>query len=275
LSWHLIAEAERLAYADRAQYLADPDFVRVPTQGLIDPAYIKSRSLLIDPERAAQGVRAPGIPPMAGQSGAVDTSLELPGTTHLTIVDRFGDVAAMSATIENPFGSNLMAAGFLLNNELTDFSPIPSRDGKPVANVAAPGKRPMSSMSPMIVFDDSGRIVMAIGSPGGRRIIGYVVKTLIAVLDWNLPMQEAIDLPNVLNPNGPTEIEASLSAGTLAAALEAKGHTIKVMQGEESGLQGFRVVPAGYEAAADHRREGSVEGGRTWWPWRWIRNIFR
>lgn len=274
-SWHLIAEAERLAYADRAQYVADPDFVRVPTQGLIDPGYLKQRSLLIDPERAAQGERAPGIPPMAQKSGAADTSYEFPSTSHFTIVDRYGDVASMTATVENAFGSNLMVDGFVLNNQLTDFSPLPTKDGKPVVNAAAPGKRPMSSMSPVIVFDDRGQIVMGVGSPGGRRIIGYVVKTLVAALDWNMPMQEAIDLPNVLNLNGPTEIEAGPTVAPLATALEAKGHTVKLMQGEESGLHGFHVVAAGFDAGADRRREGTVEGGRTWWPWRWIRGIFR
>jgi gamma-glutamyltranspeptidase/glutathione hydrolase len=168
----------------------------------------------------------------------------------------------MTASIEAPFGSQQMAAGFFLNNELTDFSPRPIVDGKPVVNAAAAGKRPMSSMSPMIVFDGSGRAIMAIGSPGGRRIIGYVVKTLVGVLDWKLSMQAAIDLPNVLNLNGPTEIEGGPAAAALATALEAKGHKTKIMSGEASGLHGFHVTPAGYEGGADRRRDGTVEGGR-------------
>ncbi len=273
-SWHLIAEAERLAYADRGRYLADADFTSVPVQGLTDPQYLKSRSLLIDPDRAAAGARDPGTPAMAQQSGALDQSLEIPSTSHFTIVDKYGNVAAMTASVESPFGSNLMVAGFVLNNELTDFSPIPSVDGKPVANALVPGKRPMSSMSPTIVFDDTGRFVMAIGSPGSRAIIGYVVQTIVGVLDWNLPMQQAIDMPHMVNLNGATSIEDGPDAAALGAALTAKGHTVRVFQGEESGLHGIRATPAGYDAAADRRREGVVDGGRTWWPWRWVKRWF-
>jgi gamma-glutamyltranspeptidase/glutathione hydrolase len=262
-SWHLIAEAERLALADRALYVADPDFVSVPVTGLLDPGYIEARSRLIDPERGFQGEREAGTPAMTEtQAWAPGEPLELASTTHFSIVDRYGNVAAMTASIEAPFGSQQMAAGFFLNNELTDFSPRPMVNGKPVANAAAAGKRPMSSMSPMIVFDGSGRAIMAIGSPGGRRIIGYVVKTLVGVLDWKLSMQAAIDLPNVLNLNGPTEIEGGPAAAALATALEAKGHKTKIMSGEASGLHGFHVTPAGYEGGADRRRDGTVEGGR-------------
>jgi len=262
-SWHLIAEAERLSFADRAQFIADPDFVRVPTKGLIDAGYLKSRGDLIDETRAFSGIREAGTPPGAEQAMAPGEAYEFPSTTHFSLVDRYGNVASMTATIEQAFGSEQMAAGFFLNNQLTDFSPVPMKDGKLVANAPAPGKRPMSSMSPMIVFDASGRPVAAIGSPGGRRIIGYVVKTLIAALDWDMPMKEAIDLPNFMNTNGgTTDIEDNPEAAALAAALEAKGHTVRVLSGEVSGLHGFRAVPGGYDGGADKRREGTVAGGR-------------
>jgi gamma-glutamyltranspeptidase/glutathione hydrolase len=273
-SWHLIAEAERLALADRALYVADPDFVGVPVKGLLDPSYIEARSRLIDPERAFPGEREAGTPAMAEQRAwAPSEPLEFASTTHFSIVDRYGNVAAMTASIEAPFGSQQMAAGFFLNNELTDFSPLPMKNGKPVANAAAPGKRPMSSMSPMIVFDGSGRAIMAIGSPGGRRIIGYVVKTLVGVLDWGLSMQAAIDLPNILNLNGPTEIEEGPAGAALVAALEAKGHKTRIMSGEASGLHGFHVTPAGYEGGADRRRDGTVEGGRRASSAGWLRKL--
>jgi gamma-glutamyltranspeptidase/glutathione hydrolase len=275
-SWHLITEAERLALADRALYVADPDFVSVPVEGLLDPSYIAARSRLIDPERAFQGERDAGEPAMAERRAwAPGEPLELASTTHFSIIDRYGNVAAMTASIEAPFGDQQMAAGFFLNNELTDFSPRPVVDGKPVANAAAPGKRPMSSMSPMIVLDGSGRPIMALGSPGGRRIIGYVVKTLVGVLDWKLSVQAAIDLPNILNLNGPTEIEEGLAAAAMAAALEAKGHKTRIMSGEVSGLQGFHVTPAGYDGGADRRRDGTVEGGRTASSPGWLRSLFQ
>jgi gamma-glutamyltranspeptidase/glutathione hydrolase len=261
--WHLIAEAERLAYADRAQFIADPDFVRVPTRGLLDADYLRGRAAMIDEARAFSGERAPGTPPGSEHAFAPSEAYEFPSTTHFSLVDRYGNVAAMTATIEQAFGSQQMAAGFFLNNQLTDFSPVPVKDGKPVANAPAPGKRPMSSMSPMIVFDAAGRPVAAIGSPGGKRIIGYVVKTLVGVLDWNMPMQNAIDLPNFMNTNATTDIEDNPEAAALAAALQAKGHTTRIMGGEASGLHGFRVVPAGYDGGADKRREGTVAGGRA------------
>jgi gamma-glutamyltranspeptidase/glutathione hydrolase len=261
-SWHLIAEAERLAYADRAQYLADPDFVRAPTAGLLDSEYLKARSQLIDEDQAAAGARAPGTPPGVQQTGgAADQSYELPATTHFTIVDGRGNVAAMTASIEAPFGSQLMAAGFMLNNELTDFSPVPMRGRAAVANAAAPGKRPLSSMAPTIVLDGEGRLVMAVGSPGGKAIIGFVAKTLIAALDWGLTMQAAIDMPNLVNANGATAIEDRQGAAALSAALSAKGHQVAVLQSDASGLHGLRTVAGGYEGAADRRREGTVEGG--------------
>ncbi|MFO1186100.1 MAG: gamma-glutamyltransferase [Alphaproteobacteria bacterium] len=262
-SWHLIAEAERLAYADRATYVADPDFVRVPTNGLVDTGYINARGALIDEAYAFQGIREPGSPTGSEQAMDPGEPYEFPSTTHFTVIDRFGNVAAMTATIEQSFGSEQMAGGFFLNNQLTDFSPVPIKNGKPVANAPAPGKRPMSSMAPVIVFDAAGRPVMAIGSPGGRRIIGYVVKTLVATLDWGMPVRKAIDLPNFMNTNsGTTDIEDNPGASALAASLQAMGHTTRIMTGEVSGLHGFHVVPGGYDGGADKRREGTVAGGR-------------
>lgn len=263
-SWHLIAEAERLAYADRAAYIADPDFVRVPTKGLIDADYIKARGALIDEARAFQGIREPGRPPGSGQAlFAPGEPYEFPATTHFSLIDRYGNVASMTATIEQAFGSQQMAGGFFLNNQLTDFSPVPIKDGRPVANAPAPGKRPMSSMAPVIVFDAAGKPVMSVGSPGGRRIIGYVVKTLVAALDWGMTMRQAADLPNFMNTNtGTTDIEDNPEGNALAAALQAMGHTTRIMAGEVSGIHGFHAVPGGYDGGADKRREGTVAGGR-------------
>jgi gamma-glutamyltranspeptidase/glutathione hydrolase len=191
-----------------------------------------------------------------------------PSTTHFTIVDKEGNVAAVTSSIEFAFGSELMVDGFLLNNQLTDFSAIPTKDGKPVANAAAPGKRPLSAMAPTIVLDKDGHLVMAIGSPGGARIIAYVVKAIIASLDWNLPMQEAVDLPNLANLNGKTEIEDGPGAPALKAALEARGHDVVVSPMMRSGLYGFRVVPGGYDGGADRHRGGEVIGEKplSRWP---------
>jgi gamma-glutamyltranspeptidase/glutathione hydrolase len=177
----------------------------------------------------------------------------------MAIIDRAGNALAMTTTIEFAFGSHLMVRGFLLNNELTDFSYVPESDGKPVANRVEGGKRPRSSMSPTLVFDRKGKLVMSVGSAGGAAIITDVAKTLVATLDWNLPMQQAMDLPNVSNRNGATDVEASHGADTLAAALAAAGHEVR-RSGRNSGLSGIRVTPQGFDGAADDRRAGTALG---------------
>ena len=197
-AWHLFAEASKLAYADRALYMADSDFVRVPTAGLVDPAYMTIRAQLVDRAMAMETPAPAGNPPWReAMLWSPDTSLELPGTSHISIVDAEGNAVSMTTTIESGFGSNLMVRGFLLNNELTDFSFRPESDGRPIANQVEPGKRPRSSMAPTLVFDDDGELLMVVGSPGGSRIIEYVAKTLVATLDWGLDVQAAIDLGHV------------------------------------------------------------------------------
>jgi gamma-glutamyltranspeptidase/glutathione hydrolase len=181
-----------------------------------------------------------------------------PSTSHLVVADAAGNAVSMTASIESAFGARLMAAGFLLNNELTDFSFRPEADGRPVANRVQAGKRPRSSMAPTMVLDREGRLVLAVGSPGGSRIIGYVVKAVIGALDWGLDMQAAIDLPNVVNRNGATDVEEGAPAA-LGEGLAARGHEVKVGP-LNSGLHGIAVTAAGLEGGADPRREGIALG---------------
>jgi len=264
LEVHLFAEAGRLAYADRGRYLADPDFVTLPT-GLLDDGYLAARSQLISPERAMTEAE-PGEPPgLSGEQAAWadDDAIELPSTSHVVVVDGEGDVVSMTASIETAFGAHVMVKGFLLNNELTDFSFTPEQDGRKVANRVEPGKRPRSSMAPIIVRDGEGRFSLAVGSPGGSRIIPYVARTLIGILDHGLDPQAAIARPNFGNRGGPTEIErlpgqeAWVSA--TEAALKAKGHTVKIGD-MNSGLQAIQRTDEGYRGGADPRREGLVMG---------------
>ena len=263
MSVHLFSEAGRLAYADRDAYLADPDFV-TPPPGLLDPAYLRSRSALIRTD-ATMGRALPGVPPPpagAAQKAAfaAGDALELPSTSHFSIVDRFGNALAMTTTIENSFGSRLMTqGGFLLNNQLTDFAFVPLVGGKPVANRVEGGKRPRSAMAPTIVYDSRGRVFMVVGSPGGPAIINYVAKTLVGVLDWGLDPQAAVDLPNVGSRNGPTELERDTSAVKLAPKLQALGHDTRIMQ-HASGLHAIVRTPTGWIGGADPRREGVVRG---------------
>lgn len=256
---HLIAEAERLAYADRGLYMADADFVPVPVKELIDPAYLRGRAQLIKPD-ASLKVAPAGTPTrtVAALWGA-DDALELPSTSQISIVDRWGGAVSMTTTIEDGFGSRLMVRGFLLNNELTDFSFSPTENGKPVANRIEPGKRPRSSMTPTLVFDKDDRLRMVVGSPGGSAIIGYVAKVVVATLDWGHDIQSAIALPHWGSRNGPTEIEEGPSAMTIAASLRALGHETRI--GEfTSGLQGIVVTKSGLLGGADPRREGVALG---------------
>ena len=252
---HLVAEASRLAFADRNRFLADSDFVAVPLDQLLDPAYLSARAALIDPA-ASMGEAGPGV---ASQQAQAPKQPNPPSTSHLSVVDRDGNAVSMTASIESAFGSRLMARGFMLNNELTDFSFRPGVDGRPVANRVEAGKRPRSSMSPTLVLDRSGRFVMAIGSPGGSRIIGYTAKAIVAALDWNLPMQAAVALPNFVNRNGATDLEAGTAVESAKTALEALGHEVNVME-MTSGLHGIRRTESGLEGGADPRREGVALG---------------
>ncbi|WP_406856149.1 gamma-glutamyltransferase [Alsobacter sp. KACC 23698] len=256
---HWFAEAGRLAFADRNLYLGDPGFVSVPVEGLIDPAYVRSRAALASPDRS-MGTAKPGEPPMRktlllGPSDGVEH-----GTSHISIVDAQLNAVSMTTTIEDGFGSRLMTkGGFLLNNELTDFNFAPVADGKPVANRVEPGKRPRSSMAPTIVFDAFGRLYAVTGSPGGSQIINFVGKTLVGLLDWKLDPQVAVDLPNMGSRNGPTELEAGTEAEAWKPALEAKGHEVKLLE-MTSGIQAIVLTPSGFVGGADSRREGVAIG---------------
>ncbi len=256
---HWFAEAGRLAFADRARYLGDPDFVSVPVRGLLDEDYLSGRAGLVDPNRSMGEAEAGDPPfqiiaPLAPSDGIED------GTSHISVVDRDGNAVAMTTTIESGFGARLMTeGGFLLNNELTDFAFVPEEDGRPVANRIEPGKRPRSSMAPTIVFDAHDRLYVVTGSPGGSQIIGYVGKTLVGLLDWGLDPQAAVDLPNFGSRNGPTELEARTEAEGWAPALEAMGHEVAVID-MTSGIQAVVVTPEGLVGGADSRREGVAIG---------------
>jgi len=253
---HLIAEAAKRAYADRALYMADSDYVSVPSAGLLDPAYMTLRAQGIDRD-AAGGEASAGNPPWREAAlRSPDTDPERPGTSHIVIRDAYGNAASMTTTIETGFGSRVMVGGFLLNNELTDFSRAPMADGKPIANRVEGGKRPRSSMAPTIVMKD-GEPVLLIGSPGGSRIIGYVAQSIVAVLDWDMPLAEALALPHVVNRNGDTDVEEG--AEPLAAALEAMGHTVN-LRNLNSGLHAIRIDGRKLTGAADPRREGVAMG---------------
>ena len=258
---HLISEASRLAYADRALYMADPDFIKVPGKKLLETSYIFERGDLISETRSMGKAKA-GVVPEEETRYSPDLSPELPSTTHFTIVDGEGNVVTMTSSIENTFGSRLMVKGFFLNNQLTDFSFTPRRDGKLIANRIQPGKRPRSSMSPMIAFDGrywGGPFLFALGSPGGSRIINYVTKTMVAMLDWGLPPADAVALPHHSNRNGVTELEAETAAADLLVELEELGHRVKVRD-LNSGLHVIKKVKGGYMGGADPRREGVVLG---------------
>ena len=256
---HLIAEAEKLAYADRNHYIGDPDFVAIP-DGLLDEAYIAQRRALIDKLRAHDKPN-PGEPPgLKRQSFGADATIERAGTSHISIIDDDGNAVAMTTTIEGGFGSHNWAAGFLLNNELTDFSFVPvDAAGQPVANAVAPGKRPRSSMAPTIVFDQQRNVEAVLGSPGGSRIILYVVKSLVALLDWGLDPQKAADLTNFGSQGSGLEIELDWPAVPLALTLKPLGHRI-VPSLMNSGIHIVTRRDGHLEGAADARREGAALG---------------
>jgi gamma-glutamyltranspeptidase/glutathione hydrolase len=266
---HQYTEAARLAFADRAQYLADPDFVGPPAgrwTSLLDDAYLKDRASLIGPE--SMKTAKPGVPPGASMAHASQAEQAESGTSHISIVDAQGRAVAMTTTIEDVFGARLMsdggtgkAGGFLLNNELTDFSFAPAdADGKPIANRVQPGKRPRSSMSPMLVFDKAdGRLLMSLGSPGGAAIIHFTAKTLVGTLDWKLDAQRAIDLPNFGSFNGPTVLERGRFPAVTLETLRTRGHVVNEID-MTSGLQAIQRRGDGWYGGADPRREGVVMG---------------
>ncbi|WP_095079683.1 gamma-glutamyltransferase [Pseudomonas sp. Irchel s3h17] len=260
---HLIAEAERLAYADRALYVADSDFVPVPVAGLVSPAYLASRATLIG-ERS-MGTAKPGTPPGVQLVYAPDRSPLRISTSQVVAVDDLGGAVSMTTTVEAAFGSHLMVQGFMLNNQMTDFSFIPEENGQPVANRIEPGKRPRSSMAPTLIFDrQSGELLATVGSPGGSQIIEYVAKSVVGMLDWNLDPQAAISLPNFGSRNGPTELEKGQFSPALIQALKDKGHVVNEID-MTSGTQAIVRVRdaqgnASWAGGADPRREGAALG---------------
>ncbi|MCH8557248.1 MAG: gamma-glutamyltransferase [Balneolia bacterium] len=260
---HLIAEASRLAFADRAFYIGDPDFTNVPVEALINPDYLLMRSELIDPARAMNDPK-PGSP-LEQIRELEDITLpeeqESEGTTHFSIVDEFGNWVSMTSSIEVPFGSRIMTNGFLLNNQLTDFSFVDEIDDKPHPNRVEGGKRPRSSMSPFFVMDPDGEIKMVVGSRGGSRIIGYVTKTIIGVIDYGLPVQEAIILPNILHRGDGLELEFGTTAADLENELREKGHRVNVTE-MESGIHGIEWLKGDgvWRGGADPRIRGFARG---------------
>ena len=270
---HLYTEAARLAFADRAQYLGDPAFVQAPGgtwTSLLNPAYLRNRAALIDssPQGKSMQMALPGQPAGTPLSYAPMPDQIEYGTSHISVVDAYGNAVAMTTTIEDAWGSRQMvnrrvglAGGFLLNNQLTDFSFSPTgTDGRPVANRVEPGKRPRSSMSPTLVFDKaSGKLLMSGGSPGGALIIHFTAKTLYAKLHWGLNAQQAIDLPNFGSLNGPTLLEAGRFDAATVQALKTRGHTVLEVP-MPSGLQAIERTAEGYFGGADPRREGIVLG---------------
>ena len=256
---HLISEASKMAFADRNRYLADPDFINVPVGKLLDPGYLAKRATQINPATAMKRARPGKLAPESAYNFAPDSSEKGLSTSHVSIVDGNGNVVSMTTTIENAFGSRLLVRGFLLNNELTDFSFSPIKEGKLVANAAWPGKRPRSSMAPIIVFGNDGKPVLALGSPGGSSIIGYVAKTIIAVLDWKMNAQEAVETPHFINRNGPTDLEKGTQITDLREDLERLGHTVRV-RAMTSGLHVIKISKTGLEGGVDPRREGFAAG---------------
>jgi gamma-glutamyltranspeptidase/glutathione hydrolase len=254
-AWFLFAEASRLMYADRDRYVADPAFVAVPVQGLLDPAYVAARASMIG-EQAGPPPAAGDPPGPAAARFGQDATVEVAGTSHFVVVDAEGNVASMTTSVESLFGSGRAVGGFFLNNQLTDFSFRAVEDGRPVANAIAPGKRPRSSMSPVVVLDRNGRLLAALGSPGGSAILAYNAKTLVGLLAWNLPLQQAIDLPNLIARGKDFFGEVNKFPPEVLTALAARGVEVKGGRGEESGLHGVVLRERGPEGAADPRREG-------------------
>ncbi|MEO8546792.1 MAG: gamma-glutamyltransferase [Sphingomicrobium sp.] len=258
-SWHLITESMRLAFADRDQYLADSAFVRVPVAGLTDPAYLAARSALIAPDKTLAAVTA-GTPAGAPAAAPGVEPAEA-GTSHFVAVDRWGNVASETSTIESSFGSGLMVGGYYLNNELTDFSFTPTVNGVPVANRVEGGKRPRSSMSPTIVYGPDGKVRLAVGAAGGATIIAQVAKTIIGVVDWHLTAQQAIDLPTLYAPGDTVFVERGTFLEAMIPQLNALGHAqIGFRDPGTFKANAIERVNGHWSGAADPRSEGAVLG---------------
>ena len=255
-AWFLFAEASRLMYADRDRYVGDPAFMKVPVEGLLDPNYVASRSRLI-------GDRA-GPPPLPGTPAgalvaAADTTLEPTGTSHLIVRDAAGNVVSMTTTVESIFGSGRMVDGFFLNNQMTDFSFRPvDAEGRPAANAVAPGKRPRSSMTPLILLNGDRSFAGAFGSAGGNAILAYVAKSMVAAIDWGLPVQQAIAAPNLVARGANFNAEVTKFSPEMLAALGERGILLKPGQGEDSGVQAVMIRNRAVDGGADPRREGVV-----------------
>lgn len=254
---HLYSQASALSYADRDMYVADSDFTQLPFAALINPAYLERRAQGIDMDKKWRKVR-PGRPYSEAQI-AQGKSMELPNTSHFSIVDKKGNAVSMTASIEFMFGSGLMVDGFLLNNQLTDFSFVPTKHGYPAANRVEPLKRPRSAMSPTMVFDENGNLEVVVGSPGGSRIISYVAQTLIGVIDWDMDIQQAINLPKITNRNDYTALEKGTPIADIQPQLEALGHKVRVVD-LNSGLHGIQFENGKLVGGADPRREGVAVG---------------
>jgi gamma-glutamyltranspeptidase/glutathione hydrolase len=253
-AWFLFAQASRLMYADRDRYVADPHFVPVPVAGMLEPAYVRLRAQLIG-EHAGAAPAAGFISLPRGRDATVESS----GTSHFVVLDADGDVVSMTTTVESVFGSGRTVGGFVLNNQLTDFSFRPTDGGQPAANAVQGGKRPRSSMSPIIVLDHKGAFVAALGSPGGSAILEYNAKTLVALLAWKMPLKNAIELPNLIANGDTFSGEVSKFSPALLAGLRERGIDLRSGHGEGSGLHGVvRVTDGSYQGAADSRREGAA-----------------
>ena len=253
VAWHLIGEAMILAYADREKYLGDSDFVEVPLKGLLDRRYLRERSALISPDHARDNY--PAGKPAGATMLAVTPAPDEHGTTHFVVRDGDGNIVSMTSTVEGPFGSQLIAGGMFLNNELTDFNFVPEKDGKPAANRVQAGKRPLSSMSPTIVYDARGQVVLALGSAGGKRIIMHVLKTLVGVLDWGLEAKDAIALPNIYFRDKALLVEKGSALEAMAPALTRLGHVVTPAD-LDSKVNAIQLTKSGWRGAADPRSEG-------------------
>lgn len=253
---HLYGEASRTAFADRDEYLADPAWMTVSVRDLLDPRYLRERAGLVSMAGRQQDA-APGSPGGVKPQRAPALDMSRPGTAHVSVIDAKGRAVALTTTVEGGFGSHLMAGGFVLNNQLTDFVFNPVRNGKPAANAPGPGKRPLSSMTPAFVFDPQGRLMAVVGSPGGWRIIAYVTRTVVALIDWRMDAMSAVRLVHMTGRGKNVEIEKALAPEGLEAGLKLLGHQIRVID-MNSGLNIIRVTNGGLDGAADPRREGTV-----------------